>query len=187
MSQRVSNYPRQAHECYETPPAVTRIVAPHFRNRFCEHLWDPADGPASKIANALRADGFRVTATRDDFLQKTARPDAEITGIVTSPPYGPSGRLACAFIEHALKLVPIVAMLLRVDFDSGKTRTHLFRDNAAFTHKIVLLDRIVFFERDDGTAEAPSDNHAWFIWDQRRVERCPPTIGYARQPAESET
>jgi hypothetical protein len=185
MSQRISSYPRQANECYETPGWVTRIVVRHFRDRYCEDLWDPADGPASKIANALRAEGFRVTATRDDFLRKTASPDAEILSIVTSPPYGPSGRLACAFIEHALKLVPIVAMLLRVDFDSGKTRTHLFRDCAAFTHKIVLLDRIIFFERDDGTAEAPSDNHAWYLWDQRRVERRPPTIGYARQPMES--
>ena len=80
----------------------------------------------------------------------------------------------------ALKLAPVVAMLLRVDFDSGKTRVHLFRDNAAFTHKIVLLDRVVFFERDDGTAEAPSDNHSWYLWDTRRVYRRPPTISYAR-------
>lgn len=167
-------------ETYETPAPVTRVVIPYFRERCCEDLWDPANGPSSKIANTLRTEGFHVTATRDDFLRKTARPDAAILGVVTSPPYGHSGRLACAFIEHALKLVPIVAMLLRVDFDSGKTRVHLFRDCYAFTGKIVLLDRIIFFERDDGTPEAPSDNHAWFTWDQRRVERRPPTISYAR-------
>jgi hypothetical protein len=38
--------------------------------------------------------------------------------------------------------LPVVTMLLRIDFDSGKTRTNLFRDCQAFDRKIVLLDRI---------------------------------------------
>jgi hypothetical protein len=98
-----------------------------------------------------------------------------IDGICTNPPYGVSGRLACQFIAHALELVPVVAMLLRVDFDSGKTRTNLFRDCKTFDRKIVLLDRIVWFERKG--AQGPSDNHCWLIWNVRH--RGPPTIGYA--------
>jgi hypothetical protein len=177
MSQRVSNYPRRADECYETPAWVSQAAAPYLRG-LCVHLWDPANGPGSKLANALRAEGFRVIATNDDFLQKSALPDAHIEAIITNPPYGTSGRLACAFIQHALTLVPVVAMLLRVDFDSGKTRTPLFGGCAAFAGKIVLLDRIAWFEREGA---APSDNHAWFIWDKRRHQRLP-TISYARRP-----
>ena len=104
-------------------------------------------------------------------------PYARIDSVCTNPPHGYQGKLACQFIIHALELVPVVAMLLRVDFDSGKSRTGLFRDCAAFDRKIVLLDRIEWFPRK-GTA-GPSDNHAWFVWNKRH--HGPPTICYARR------
>jgi hypothetical protein len=174
MSQRPRGYERQSDDVYETPAWVTQVVVPYLR-KHCLRLWDPANGPASRIARALRDEGFRVTATNDNFLDRTSLPSSRIDGICTNPPYGVSGRLACQFIAHALELVPVVAMLLRVDFDSGKTRTNLFRDCKTFDRKIVLLDRIVWFERKG--AQGPSDNHCWLIWNVRH--RGPPTIGYA--------
>ena len=174
MSQRPSGYERQSDDVYETPAWVTQVVVPYLR-KHCLRLWDPANGPASRIARALRDEGFRVTATNDNFLDRTSLPSSRIDGICTNPPSGVSGRLACQFIAHALELVPVVAMLLRVDFDSGKTRTNLFRDCKTFDRKIVLLDRIVWFERKG--AQGPSDNHCWLIWNVRH--RGPPTIGYA--------
>jgi hypothetical protein len=78
--------------------------------------------------------------------------------------------------EHALELVPVVAMLLRVDFDSGVTRRHLFEHCPAFALKLVLLDRIVWFE-SPGKQARPSDNHAWFLWDKQH--RGKPIIAYA--------
>ena len=179
MSQRQSGYRRQPDDVYETPSWVTQVVAPYLRKN-CLRLWDPANGPASKFAKVLRDEGFRVVATNDDFLAKTSLPASGIDGICTNPPYGASGRLACQFIAHALELAPVVAMLLRVDFDSGKTRTKLFRDCTAFDHKIVLLDRIVWFEREG--APGPSDNHCWLIWNARH--RGPPTISYAGKEAD---
>ena len=176
MSQRHSGFQRQADDVYETPPWVTHILVPYLKD--CRHIWDPANGPASRIAQSLRQKGFNITATNDNFIAKTVLPRASIDAIVTNPPYGRNGRLACAFIAHALELAPLVAMLLRVDFDSGKTRTPLFRDCATFAGKIVLLDRIAWFERP-GSAE-PSDNHAWHLWDKRHSG--PPTIRYARRP-----
>jgi hypothetical protein len=98
--------------------------------------------------------------------------------VVTNPPFGVGGKLAVKFIKHALELTPVVAMLARIDFDSGKTRTDLFRDCPTFAHKIVLLDRIVWFAR--AGAPGPSENHCWLIWDRRHYG--PPTIGYARMP-----
>jgi hypothetical protein len=177
MSQRSSGYQRQPDDVYETPAWVTRLVVPYLRE-YCSHLWDPANGPASKIGQVLRKEGFRVAATNDDFLSKTL-PHKSIDGICTNPPYGTSGRLACEFIRHGLELVPVVAMLLRVDFDSGRTRTNLFRNCRAFDRKIVLLNRIVWFERKG--AAGPSDNHAWYIWNKRH--RGSPTISYAGQEA----
>ena len=176
MSQRSSGYPRQANECYETPAWVPRILAGGYLRGRCTHLWEPANGPNSKLATALRAEGFDVLATSDDFLAKRALPDAHIEAITSNPPYGSSGRLAHCFIAHALNLAPIVAMLLRVDFDSGKTRSSLFGQCPHFVGKIVLTDRIAWFDR---AGAAPSDNHAWFLWD--RQHRGLPTIRYARR------
>jgi hypothetical protein len=97
-------------------------------------------------------------------------------GSAGRPPYGADrgGRLAEAFIRHALTFdVRLVAGLLRVDFDSAKTRADLFRDNKIFAGKIVLVDRIKWFK---GPSQ-PSDNHAWFLWD--RKHRGWPSIAYA--------
>jgi hypothetical protein len=175
VSQRPSGHLRVPGEVYETPPWVTQCVVPYL----CKHalrVWDPANGPASKITQALDEVGFHVTATRDDFLAQKSLPDSRIDAIVSNPPFGVGGRLAVRFIEHALALdVSVVVMLTRIDFDSGKTRRHLFADCKAFAHKIILLDRIVWFEREG--AAGPSENHCWMLWNRRH--RGPPTISYA--------
>jgi hypothetical protein len=176
VSQRSSGYRRQHNDVYETPAWVTQVVVPYL-SRHCLHIWEPANGPRSQMAQTLREEGFHVVATNDDFLAKTALPQDCIDAIVTNPPYGASGKLASQFIAHAIELAPVVAMLLRIDFDSGKTRTNVFRDCKAFAHKIVLLDRIVWFEREG--APGPSENHCWMIWNRRH--RRPPTIAYARR------
>src|SRR5262245_22346152 len=129
MSQRASGYMRQVNDVYETPSWVTQVVVPSLRQHsLCP--WDPANGPRSKIAEALRQSGFTVVATNDNFLARTSLPHAGIASVCTDPPYGAGGQLACQFITRALALAPVVAMLLRNDFDSGKTRTGLFRDCA---------------------------------------------------------
>jgi hypothetical protein len=59
-------------------------------------------------------------------------------------------------------------MLLRVDFDSAKSRRHLFADCPAFAGKIVLTKRIRCIE---GSTGSPSFNHAWFVWDRQHRGR----------------
>jgi hypothetical protein len=170
MSQRVSGYARRPDDDYPTPAWVVEAIAAHLRRRALD-LWEPAVGKGA-LAAALTLAGFRTCATSDDFLRYAA-PPRPVDAIVSNPPYGVGGRLAAAFVRHALGLdVPVVAMLLRVDFDSGKTRSDLFRDNPSFATKLVLLDRIKWF---DGPS-APSDNHAWFIWDRRHEGA--PSIAY---------
>jgi hypothetical protein len=181
MPQRASGYARRPNEDYPTPAWVTATVADiagYLRARAL-HVWEPAAG-AGALAKALTAVGFSVVATADDFLKRTEPPHDRVDAIVTNPPYGEDRRsdLACAFIRHALVLdVRIVAMLLRVDFDSGKTRVDIFRDCPRFAGKITLLDRIKWFEGPS----APSDNHAWFIWDRQHRGR--PWIEYAERAA----
>ena len=128
-------------------------------------------------------DRFMVLATDVqtgvDFLETKQLPSAAIRGICTNPPYS----LAAEFCRHALALIkPVngfVAMLLRVDFDSAKTRSDLFADCPAWSKKIVLTKRIVWFvDPETGKPKAsPSENHCWMIWSWDHVG--PATIAYA--------
>jgi len=55
---------------------------------------------------------------------------------------------------------------------SAITRQHLFRHCEYFAGKVVLLNRIKWFEGPS----SPSDNHSWFFWSCGHVG--PPTITY---------
>jgi hypothetical protein len=159
MAQRISGYARVARDEYPTPAAAVRPLVPILRP-LVANLWEPAptEGGQSGIAS-LRALGFQVIVTTDDFLKRTAPPHDCVQAIVTNPPFGIQGRTAVEFIERALWLAPVlVAMLLKIDFDSGRTRRHLFEQCPSFAGKVVLLDRIVWFPRTDGRREAPSEN-----------------------------
>jgi len=178
MSQRESGYGRKAGDLYETPEWVTEALLPHMPKRV-ECVWEPACG-SGKMSRVLKGAGYLVYATDIDggidFLtHNTAVQQAEFDwhkwaaadAIITNPPYAH----AQAFIEKALSLVSMVAMLLRCDFDHAKTRQHLFGEG--FAKKLVLTKRIRWFEDTKGS---PSFNHAWFIWDHNHEG--PPTLAY---------
>jgi len=172
VAQRASGYMRKPDEGYDTVAWPVVALLAHLGGGIgC--AWDPCRG-AGQLVETLRAHGADAVGTDGDFFTITALP-AGVSAIITNPPYGENkrGEQAVAFIEHALALgVPRVAMLLRVDFDSAITRQHLFRCCSAFAGKLVLLNRIKWF---DGPS-SPSDNHAWFIWNRAHVG--PPTIRY---------
>ena len=173
MSQRVSGSERKPDEAYET--IAWPIVALLVYLGPIRRAWDCCDRNSGQLVATLRARGIEAIGTAQDFLTVAAVP-ADVSDLITNPPYGENrrGELAVRFIEHALDLeVPRVAMLLRNDFDSAITRQHLFRDCPTFVRKIVLLNRIKWFEGPS----SPSDNHAWFCWD--RAHTGAPIIRYA--------
>jgi hypothetical protein len=162
MSRVTRDYPRQADEEYNTPPWVAAVIAMWLAGQGVRSIWEPAPG-SGQFAASLRACDFDVCEPPLDFLTTTAWPP-NVDALVTNPPYGKRGELAEAFIRHAIHGLdaPIAAFLLRVDYDSAKTRRDIFGNCPYFAGKIVLLDRIVWFEREG--AAGPSENHAWFIW-----------------------
>jgi hypothetical protein len=173
MSQRVSGFQRKPLDGYETPEWVTEALIPHLP-RVPALVWEPAAGTGKMVTVLARHALVHATdiTAGVDFL--TAPPVPDCDGIITNPPFA----LAARVIEHALALMEpcggIVAMLLRVDFDSAKTRRHLFADCPAFAGKLVLTRRITWFE---GGTSSPSFNHCWMTWDWRH--RGPPTLAYA--------
>jgi hypothetical protein len=181
MSQRFSEYVRKERDDYPTPSWVTETVIPHLKALNVTSIWEPAAGEGGMAAAFARA-GFSVTATDlsggVNFLDEMARLHAGCDAIATNPPYGLQGKLAERFIERALDLTRssqgAVAMLLKVDFDSGLTRRRFFADCRAWMTKLVLLRRIEWFKSANGNT--PSDNHAWYIWSWRHDG--PPRLAY---------
>jgi hypothetical protein len=129
------------------------------------------------LAGAFGA-STRVIEGSASFLDG-ARLEPAVEAIITNPPYGFGGRLALRCIERSLEITKpiggIVAMLLKVDYDSGGTRAHVFKNCPAWAKKLVLRRRIMWFPSQNGNG--PSENHAWFIWDWKHAG--PPTIDYA--------
>jgi hypothetical protein len=117
---RQHSYVERGADFYATPAcaveALLRVYQP------VPDVWEPACGDGA-IVKVLRALGHPVIASdlHDwgcddstagvDFLAVERAPHG-CACIVTNPPY----QLAQKFVEHALRLVPDVAMLLRLAF-----------------------------------------------------------------------
>ncbi len=181
MTVRGANYPRLKNDAYETPPEALDAL---FENvKLGPMIFDPACGKHRRVVKAARRHGLTAAGSdiaisypRADFLNMV-NGSLGSNDIVTNPPFGTQGRMALRFIEQALEVTnnaqSRVALLLPVDFDSGKTRRHVFGDCQQFALKLVLLDRIKWFNEQSG-----SINHAWFVWSWRH--KGPPIIKYAR-------
>ncbi|WP_180980685.1 hypothetical protein [Sinorhizobium sp. M4_45] len=189
MTVVASKYARIENDLYQTEPWATQALVRHFPVKGME-IWEPCAGN-HLIADVLTEAGAEVytsdiaTYSREhsaliDFVAPGTVQFYHGDGIVTNPPYGKQNRLAVKFVETALVACSgIVAMLLTAKFDSGNTRTHLFRDNPRFAGKIVLVDRISFLLND----ESGTEDHAWYIWTETpRLPRAP-VILYAGRAA----
>jgi len=172
MGQRGTSSYRYTDE-HMTPPWVAGTVAPWLRERGVRRVWEPAPGTGG-FGRALEELGFAVLTTSADFFLVAP---VECDALVTNPPYGRGGVMAADFARRGIRLgIARMALLLPIDFDSAKTRRDLFADCPSFAGKIVLLNRIVFFERPGAS---PASNHAWFLWDRAAGRVGSPQIRYA--------
>jgi hypothetical protein len=170
MVQRISNYERQPRDLYETPEWVTHALlrsklVPFYKLQW----WEPAcaSGKIAREVNAVYASdivtGYGMVL---DFLTTTDVPPG-VNAIITNPPFN---KMAEKFIRHGLEFmnkgrILFMAMLLPIDFDSGKTRRDMFGDCVFFAGKGVLTSRIVFIDRPGAS---PTTNHAWYTWSADR-------------------
>lgn len=151
-------------------------------------IWEPACGEGGIVDPLERMSHGDVIATDIDrkfsrdlpmanFLAVTERAvmagSAYLT-IVTNPPYGKLGKLAEAFVRHALDLTKAsrgrVCMLLPIAWDAAKSRQDLFEDYPGHITKITLTERIRWTNLPQ-SKNGPSENHAWFVWDWSRRGR----------------
>lgn len=199
MTKVASGYERRDREHYPTPPwPVIRGLAPlvKIKGAVC---WECACGDGAMVRALLDAGAKKVHATdvlpenydkqgglfddkplpkpgEFDFLSDTKRIPPRTAVIITNPPYGERGALAVKFAERGLWHVRnnrvALALLLSVDFDSARTRKHLFGDCPEFDAKIVLTERINWFQPEPGKGGS-TENHAWYVWAPTHVRRHP--------------
>ncbi len=175
MSKRRSGVKRVKRDAYQTREEWVTFALVKFLPKI-KRVWECSAGQGYMARTLLKC---RMSVYSTDI-------HTGVEAIITNPPYS----LADEFIEHALKLMTAspkikrVAMLLPIDFDSAKTRKHLFGNCMQYAGKIVLTRRIIWFKlkwtinKKTGKREkhGPSENHAWFIWS--REARGLPTIQY---------
>ena len=175
-----AGYVRIADDAYFTPPWCVHALLEHVK--LPKAIWEPAVGDGA-IAKVLVKRGHDVYASDiKDYgypgtrLMDFLKPRVTIghSAVVTNPPY----ELAAEFVEEAINQTHIgegmVCMLLRNEFDSAKSRLHLF-DNHVFAGKLVLT------QRPHWTANrtaSPRHNFAWFIWNWRNTD--PARLHYQR-------
>ena len=161
-----SGYERIERDAYYTPAWCTETLLRHVE--FEGLVWECAAGNG-QMSEVLVAAGLDVrTSDIEPISPVTISLDYlndvmpwDISHVVTNPPYAQ----AQAFIERALEDTQSnagkVAMLLRNEYDSAKTRAHLFGDCPQFALKLVLTKRPKWFADDKAS---PRHNFSWFVW-----------------------
>lgn len=172
---------RAADDFYATPrSAIEQLldVEP-----FTGPVWEPACGNGA-ISKVLQERGHEVVSTDlvdrgygqggTDFLLQWW---ALAPNVVTNPPF----KLGTEFARHALKLVPgKVAMLLKIGFIEGPTRSDLHDGEHALARIWVIRRRVTFlkdgreFVRSNG--KGGIHTYAWFVWD--REHSGAPQVGW---------
>ena len=192
MGKHGTEYARVEKDHYPSPDWVTEALAQYVELKG-RRVWECACGDG-RMAEALKRAGAHVYATDvadygypelDELLDFTLQQPKiafVVPRIITNPPSGKrTGKLAVRFAETGLRHIGkrgLLALLLPADFHSAASRRHLFTDCEAFAAKIVLNQRIVWFDRTDGKKEAPRENHSWFVWQCPR-QYDPPVLLYA--------
>jgi hypothetical protein len=106
------------------------------------------------VATDIADYGYNYGQIHRNFFTETS---TLVAAICTNPPYDQSE----SFIRHALTLVPVVAMLLRNEYDCAASRVDLF-NQPPFARQVMLTSRPRWIPN---TTVAPRHNFSWFIWD----------------------
>jgi hypothetical protein len=163
---------------YQSPPEATRALI--AAERLPHGLWEPHCGHGA-IAEILLDAGHAVVCTdveyrgythqcaAFDFLEAKQCP-AGVDGIVMNPPFS----AAAVHVQHALRICPYVAALLRLTFlEAGNEKTESGRarlfclDGGHLARVHVFRQRLPLMHREGWTGPRSTSTtaFAWFIFD----------------------
>ena len=110
--------------------------------------------------------GCPDSESRIDFLlEQRCREDVE--AIVTNPPF----KLAGEFVAHALRLCPLVFMLLRLSFLESERRAGIL-DNGQLQRVHVFRKRLPMMHRHGWSGPRTKSSalaFAWFVWNRHHA------------------
>ena len=154
-------------DLYETPAVAVEALL--RVERLPHGIWEPAAGRGA-IVRTLRDRGHAVIASDvhdygglhfvGDFLTQEKMPTG-CEAIVTNPPY----QIAEPFVAHALKLAPLVIMLLRLAFLESERRCGILEGHGlARVH--IFRKRLPMMHRDgwEGRKANSGMAFAWYVW-----------------------
>ena len=98
-----------------------------------------------------------------DFLNQERAPEG-VEAIVTNCPY----KIANKFARHAIRLVPRVAMLMRLAFIESAGRSDIL-DGGQLARVLVFRERLPMMHRDGWEGPKIDDSGiamAWFVWER---------------------
>ncbi len=185
-----SGYERNRLDRYWTHPWMTDEL---FKVRAISRgmigpVWECAAGRGD-MSRAIVANGQDVYSTDIDmsefdttigpghersFLDESGLPtvnDIPCRSIITNPPYNEPWRgISNDFIRHGLSFFNVgavfMAMLMRSEYKSGKTRRDMFGECPHYFGELVLTTRPRWDYGDPDAPEtaAPRHNFSWFVW-----------------------
>lgn len=159
---------RRKNDAYETPAWAIELLLENVPKP--HRVFDPCAGNGALLRAALR---FGVPGTgidiepiledewairriqRGNFLETPADQCGNASCIIMNPPYSK----ALEFVQHALRVAPVVHVLLRLGFLEGQARGEWLSHNMP-SHIRVLSKRPSFTGK--GTDAAA---YAWFTWE----------------------
>jgi len=156
---------RRALDFYPTPPEVT-IALMEFLNLKNKLVWEPACGMGA-MSQVIESYGLEVISTDInlecygeggvDFLGETVY---DCDAIIT--PFNMSEQ----FIRKAVKVAPIVAMVLKSQYWHAAKRLKLFEDHPpAYVLPLTWRPDFLFDHRANGEKSAPTMDCIWTVWD----------------------
>jgi hypothetical protein len=182
-----SGYERNRLDRYWTNPWMTQALVRELSTigfQIPDTVWECAAGRGD-MTRALAECGFDVHSSDIDmsefdrsigtghecsFLDEF-EPPMSVRSIITNPPYSEPWRgIADDFIRQGLGFfdqdVDFMAMLLRSEFKSGKTRKDVFGECPHYMGELVLTTRPRWDYGDPDAPEkaAPRHNFSWFLW-----------------------
>lgn len=170
IAEAMRKWTRKPADLYPTPLDCTYSLLPHIAPLLPPDakVWEPAcaDG---QMVEVLREFGYEVVGTDlrpdvtggvggVDFLGPdtpfhTDRYDL----LATNPPF----KAAEAFIRRALKVAPVVVMLLKAQYWNTKNRKKLFRETKPYM-ELNLTWRPAFLAKERGNN--PLMDCMWVVW-----------------------
>ena len=182
-----SGYERNRLDRYWTHPWMTNELFNHVGSHIESPVWECAAGRGD-MSRAIKEQHCDVYSSDLDMSEfdKSIGPGHErsfldefelpfiggkpVDSIITNPPYNEPRGVADKFIRHGLGFfdqgVDFMAMLLRSEFSSGKSRADMFGECHHFMGELVLTTRPRWDYGDPDAPEtaAPRHNFSWFLW-----------------------